>query len=156
MTDLQQNAVLLSERTRRITSDAGLLVLRLAAGAIFVAHGWADVTQEGGAGANIPLYREVGIPLAEVSAWFGGYMQLIGGGLLVLGVLTRVAAAGLVAVMGGALVFVHAGEQIVLAPDGSGSGFALAMFAIALCLLGAGPGRLSLDHVLLARFGRRD
>ncbi|WP_129789762.1 DoxX family protein [Promicromonospora panici] len=155
MTDLQQNAVLLGEGTRRTASDIGLLVLRLAAGAIFIAHGWGDASQDGGAGANIVNYRDAGIPLAELSAWFGAYMQLIGGGLLVLGVLTPVAAAGLAVVMAGALVFVHPGEPLVMAPDGSGAGFALAMFAISLCLLGTGAGRLSVDHVLLPRLARR-
>ncbi|MBE1876285.1 DoxX family protein [Myceligenerans pegani] len=141
----------LDDNTQRILSDVGLLVLRLAAGAVFVAHGWGDVSQPGGAGANIENYRGAGIPLPEVSAWFGAYMQLIGGVLLLCGALTRVVAAGLAVVMAGALIFVHPGEALVMGQDGSGSGFAFIMLAASLALVCTGAGGLAVDRL----FGRR-
>ena len=146
---------LLSEDTRRRAADVGLLALRIAVGVIFLAHGWGDATQSGGAGANVSNYRDAGIPLPEVTAWFGAYMQLLGGVALVVGVLTRLVCLGLALVMAGALAFVHLGEPLVLAQDGSGSGFALSMFASSVALLGTGAGGLSVDRVFGGRQARK-
>jgi putative oxidoreductase len=142
---------ILSPEARGLASDAGLLLLRAGVGVIFIAHGWGDASQPGGAATNIENYRGAGIPLPEVSAWFGAYMQLVGGIAVIAGVLTRLAGAGLAVVMAGALIFVHPGEPLVMGQDGSGSGFALIMLAASLALVGAGAGRFSLDR-LLARW----
>lgn len=148
------NRRILSQDTQRHASDTGLLLLRAAVGVIFIAHGWGDASQEGGAGANIENYRDAGIPLPELSAWFGAYMQLIGGFAVIAGVLTRLVCAGFAVVMAGALIFVHVGEPMVMGQDGSGSGFALSMFAASLALLGTGAGRFSIDRVFSGRRAR--
>lgn len=57
----------LSEDTQRTATDIGLLVLRLAVGVVFIAHGLGDATQPGGAGSNVENYRGAGIPLPELS-----------------------------------------------------------------------------------------
>jgi putative oxidoreductase len=145
------NQSVLSEGAKQHVADAGLLVLRIGVGAVFIAHGWGDATQPGGAGTNVQNYRGAGIPLPEVSAWFGAYMQLVGGVVLLFGAFTRLIGAGLAVVMAGALIFVHRGEPLVLQPDGSGSGFAFIMLAASLSLIGTGAGRLSIDHALAGR-----
>ncbi|GAB2971898.1 DoxX family protein [Streptomyces pseudoechinosporeus] len=145
------NRRFLSDSAQRLISDTGLLMLRIAVGAIFIAHGWGDASQEGGAGANTANYRDAGIPLPELSAWFGAYMQLVGGVLVILGVFTRLVSAGLAVVMAGALIFVHPGESLVMGQDGSGSGFALIMLAASLALLGTGAGRFGADWVFTNR-----
>jgi putative oxidoreductase len=144
----------LSDNTQRLVSDLGLLLLRLAVGVVFIAHGWGDVSQEGGAAANIENYRAASIPLPELSAWFGAYMQLIGGIVVLFGALTRLISAGFAVVMAGALIFVHSGEALVMGQDGSGSGFAFIMFAASIALMGTGAGRFSLDRVLAGRQAR--
>ncbi|TDD72098.1 DoxX family protein [Jiangella aurantiaca] len=138
----------LDEDTRRTGTDLGLLVLRVAVGTVFVTHGWGDATQPGGAGANVENYRGAGIPLPELSAWYGAYLQLIGGAVLILGGLTRLVGLGLVSVMAGALIWVHRGEPLVMGQDGSGSGFAFIMLAASLALVGTGAGRYSIDGAL--------
>lgn len=146
-----RNRGLPSDSARRLISDTGLLILRIAVGAIFIAHGWGDASQEGGAGANTENYRDAGIPLPELSAWFGAYMQLVGGVVVIFGAFTRLVGAGFAVVMAGALVWVHRGEPLVMGQDGSGSGFALIMLAASLALLGTGAGRLSVDWVVTNR-----
>ncbi|MDO0937760.1 DoxX family protein [Streptomyces sp. DG2A-72] len=141
------NRRLSGENAHRLATDIGLLLLRLAVGAVFIAHGWGDASQDGGAGTNVANYRDAGIPLPELSAWFGAYMQLIGGIVVLLGALTRLIGAGFAVVMAGALVFVHRGEPLVMGQDGSGSGFAFIMLAASLALLGTGGGRFSVDRV---------
>lgn len=137
--------------TKPTAIDAGLLVLRAGSGVVFLAHGYGDVF---GAGitANVANYRDAGIPLAALSAPFTALVQLIGGALLIIGLLTRVWAACLTCVMVGALIFVHWGEPLVLNQDGSGSGFAFIMGIASSALLLLGPGRFSLDTVLATRF----
>ncbi len=133
-----------------VVSDVGLLVLRLAVAAVFIAHGWGDVF-DAGVSTNIQNYQDAGIPLAAVSAPFTAYIQLVGGILFLFGALTRLISVGFVIVMAGALFFVHLGEPLVMGQDGSGSGFAFIMCAVSIALLLAGPGRFSIDHLFAAR-----
>ena len=130
----------------RVASDIGLLVLRLAVAAVFIAHGWGDVFGAG-VSTNIQNFRDAGIPLPALAAPYTAYIQLFGGIAFVFGALTRALSAGFIVVMAGALIFVHRGEPLVMQPDGSGSGFAFIMCAASIALLLVGPGRLSLDQV---------
>ncbi len=136
--------------THPVATDAGLLVLRLAVAAVFIAHGWGDVF-DAGVSNNIQNYGDAGIPLPALAAPFAAYIQLVGGLVIVVGALTRPLSAGFTIVMTGALIFVHRGEPLVMGQDGSGSGFAFIMCAAAILLLLAGPGRFSLDWVLANR-----
>ncbi len=130
-----------------VTTDTGLLALRLAIATVFIVHGWGDVFDAGVAN-NVDNYRDAGIPIAEVSAHYTAYLQLVGGFLLAFGALTRPLAGGFVIAMAGALIYVHPGEPLAIQQDGSGFGFAFIMGAASLALLLLGPGRLSADHVL--------
>jgi putative oxidoreductase len=56
--------------------------------------------------------------------------------------------------MAGALIYVHRGEPLAIQPDGSGFGFAFIMGAASLALLLAGPGRFSIDRLLVSRRSR--
>jgi putative oxidoreductase len=133
-----------------VANDIGLLVLRAIVGIIFVVHGAGDIF-EAGVSSNVENYREAGIPLPELSAPFAAYVQFLGGLALIAGLLSRLVTLGMVVVMAGALVFVHAGEAIPIGQDGSGSGFALIMGAASLAIVLAGPGRFSLDQLIATR-----
>ncbi|CAN5267978.1 hypothetical protein BH24ACT9_BH24ACT9_16310 [soil metagenome] len=100
---------------------------------------------------NMQNYRDAGIPLATVAAPFAAYVQLFGGILFALGLLTRLIGVGFVIVMIGALLFVHLGESLVMGQDGSGSGFAFIMCVASIALVLQGPGRFSLDQVIADR-----
>lgn len=143
------NRVLSSNSPPAVT-DSGLLILRVAAAAVFIAHGFGDVF-EAGVSTNVQNYQDAGIPLAALSAPFTAYIQLFGGVLLLFGALTRIVSAGHVIVMLGALYFVHWGEPLAAGPDGAGSGFAFIMCAVALTLLLTGAGRFSADHLISRR-----
>ncbi len=137
----------------RVVNDIGLLVLRLAVAAVFIAHGAGDVF-EAGVSTNIQNYRDAGIPLAALAAPYAAYIQLFGGILFVFGALTRPLSAGFIVVMAGALIFVHRGESLVMGQDGSGSGFAFIMCAASIALLLVGPGRFSIDSLIAERQAR--
>ena len=119
----------------------GPTVLRLAVGAVFVAHGWQkffDFGIEGTAGA----FEGMGIPFASASALVVATVELGGGLALITGLLTRLAALGLSAVMLVALLQVHLPAGFFL-PDGIE--FVFVLLGANLSLLVTGPGRLALD-----------
>ncbi|AYY15203.1 DoxX family protein [Actinobacteria bacterium YIM 96077] len=137
----------------RVLHDAGRLLLRAALAVVFVAHGWQKVydwTIEG----TTERFVDMEIPFPEVSAPTVAVLELVGGGLLGLGVLTRLVAVALGSSMIGALVLVHA-ENGPFVEDG---GWELVLVLAAGCMTIAlvGPGRVRMDRVLVRWFEKED
>jgi putative oxidoreductase len=127
--------------------DAALAVLRAVIGGIFIAHG-AQKLFVFGLGGITGGFEQAGIPLAGLAAPLVSFTELLGGGALVAGLLTRFAAVGLGVVMLGAIGFVHAPNGFFL-PDGIE--FALALLGSNVALVLTGAGAYSLDAVLARR-----
>ncbi|GAA1273803.1 DoxX family protein [Saccharothrix xinjiangensis] len=127
------------------SADLGLLVLRLALGGAFVAHGLQKVFGLfGGPGIDgFERYLQAaGFREARILAWVTGVTELAGGGLLVLGLFTPLAAAGVLGVMANVVALKFRGG--FFAPNGVELEVAYA--AMAFGLLFAGPGRAALDY----------
>lgn len=78
------------------------------------------------------------------------FIELIGGSLLIVGLLTRISSLLLMAVLGGALLLVKLDTDLI-APMGAmlpGAELDLALIGGALGILLLGPGRPSVDHAL--------
>lgn len=123
--------------------DTGLLVLRLALGLIFMAHGAQK------------LFGAFGGPgLAGVVHMMGpiGYLVAIGeffGGLgIIVGFLTRFSAASISVIMLGAMGMVHLKNGFFLTPKIEGFEYDFALFGMALALAIIGPGRLAVQNAL--------
>lgn len=113
----------------------GLVALRVVVGIIFIKHGW-DKWQD--MGQTTAFFASQGIPLAKLSAYLVGTVELIGGLMVLLGIYAKEAAKFLVVVMVVALLVVHtrapwARAELPLALLGG---------ALAISGLGAGPWRL--------------
>lgn len=129
--------------------DIALLILRLALGAIFVAHGAQKLFGSfGGPGlkGTAGFFDQLGIKPAGTMALLAGLTEFVGGLLVAVGFLTPVAALGLIVVMAVAAFTVHL-QNGFFATDG-GYEFNLALAAMALALLVAGAGAYSVDGVL--------
>lgn len=128
-------------------TDAGLLVLRGVVGAVFLMHGWQKVFQLG-----VPqvtgFFAQAGIPLPEVAAPVVAWLELAGGALLVLGVLTRLVALLFAVQMVGAIWFVHLPAGFFLP---NGYEFALTLLGASLALVLIGPGFISVDGAVARR-----
>lgn len=133
-----------------LLTDAVVLVVRFCVGAVFLAHGWGKVAGQGVAEVA-QGNRDLGIPFPELSGIFLAYGELIGGALLLVGLLTRAGAAVLIVNMIGALVFVHAPNGLML--DNGGYEYVLVLAAVNLLVLAHGPGRFSVDSILVQVFG---
>ncbi|MEX2671837.1 MAG: DoxX family protein [Phycisphaeraceae bacterium] len=139
---------------RPILNDLALLLLRLIVGAVFIFHGsqklfgWFDGPGiEGFAG----FLEQMEIPEPMVMAWVTAISEFAGGILVLLGLLTRLAAIAPLIVMIVAIVTVH---PDAFAVDKGGMEFALTLATILTALILAGPGRISIDGIVAG--GKRE
>ena len=126
---------------------AALLLVRIVIGVAFILHGWPKIQNPTSwmnamGGQGVPSFLQAVAALAE----FGGGIALI------LGLLTPLAALGIVFQMLAALFLVHfpRGDAFV-ATGGPSYELPLVYLVLAVLLLVLGPGRWSLDALLFGR-----
>jgi putative oxidoreductase len=126
--------------SRRL-STFGPLPIRILAGITFIAHGLPKFEDIAGTQG---FFGSIGLPPELVPVI--GLLEVIGGIFLLVGIVTRVAAALLIIDMIGAIV-------LVKLPDGfvGGYEFELLLIAISVSLLLTGPGRISIEYDVLKR-----
>jgi putative oxidoreductase len=118
--------------------------MRLALGAIMVAHGYHKVF--GGLHHHAQFVAGLGIP-----AWLGyvsSFTEFIGGLLILAGFFTRLAALAIFIDLAVAIWKVHFHNGLIGSPDHPGFEFPLAAATIAFALIFFGGGPIAIDHVL--------
>ncbi len=124
------------------------LVLRLGVGLVFAVHGFSKLTNGPAQFSSMLTGLGVGAPL--VFAWLVTIAELVGGLLIIVGLLTRLATLPLIATLAGAILLVKVDVGII-APMGSpmpGAEVDIALLAGLVALLFMGPGRLSIDRMV--------
>ena len=118
-------------------------VVRVVTGVLFVTFSLGKFADHAAEAADFEHY---GIPAPEVATYLVGTLELVGGALLVLGLLTRPAAAALAANLVGAIA--TAGRV-----DGGSFhlGVGPTLLVAMLYLVWAGPGVVAVDRMLLLR-----
>ena len=123
--------------------DAGLLILRVAIGLIFLVHGWNKLTGMGIEGVT-GMLSSLGFPLAGFFAIVLLTVEIVGGTALILGLFTHWAAKLTAIVALVALVLVHLGKGFAV--EGGGYEFVLLLLASTVAVMTMGGGKYSLDH----------
>jgi putative oxidoreductase len=127
-------------------ADYALLIIRVALGLIFLAHG---IKHARGREKTTAWFGSIGFRQPEMQ-WFASSATEIGVGvLLILGGATQFAAAGLIAVMIVAYISVHryAGFWVTARPD-EGWEYVFVIAAVGFAIAIGGPGSVSIDDAL--------
>lgn len=127
--------------------DAAILLARLGLGIIFLAHGWQKLFTLG-IGVTAAGFRQLGVPLPTLSAWFAALVELVGGAMLIVGLLVPIAGVLLFLDMLGAFFLVHVGKGLFISSGGSELVIALGVGSLLLAAVGA--GMYSVDHAIEA------
>ena len=131
--------------------DLALLVLRCAVGAVMLAHGVNHVIGGGRIAGTARWFESLGMRPGRLHAWLASGTEIGAGALLVLGLLTPLAAAGVVGVMVVAWVTNHLGNGFFIFRPGEGWEYVMTLTVVGLALGALGPGSWSLDDVLDVR-----
>jgi len=128
----------------RTSAPAATLLVRIMVGAVFVSEGIQKFLYPADVGAG--RFARIGLPAPEVLAPFVGGVEIAGGALVLLGLLTRLASVPLLVVMGTAIVMT---KLPILLQSGfwkmahdSRTDFAMTMGLLFLLLVGAGSRSL--------------
>lgn len=122
-------------------------LLRLAAGALFMMHGWQKL--DDGVPATTAWLESLNLPYATLAAPALIGVELLGGAALVLGVATRFVSLVLLVEMAAAWYLVHRGQGFFAVQGGWELVALLAVVLAGFALTGS--GRSGLDRLL----GRR-
>ncbi|MFP6684116.1 MAG: DoxX family protein [Polyangiaceae bacterium] len=130
----------------------GPLLARICVGYMFAKSGYNLISK---LDAHANYFRSLGVPAPEIMAPIVVTLELVGGTLLILGIGTRIMSATLAGVMAVALLTEHfdkvkSGLSVLFYH----SDFLLILLLLWLVL--AGPGKLSVDHVLRRKLTTRD
>ena len=118
-----------------------LLLLRCALGIVFIYHGMPKLF--GKTQMFIDSFTGMGLPVWTV--YLAGVIELLGGGLLILGLFTRIAGLLLTAHMAIALWKFNLAEGVLAVREYE---FPLVLAAAAFALAALGAGAISLDKVI--------
>lgn len=125
------------------------VVVRVIVGFMMFAHG---VDKLSGGVAGISGFGEflssAGLPAGLLLAWFVTLLELVGGAMLILGLLSRIIAGLMTVELLVAIALVTGANGLISGEQGVGYERDLAYIAGFLVVFLLGPGRPSLDHLL--------
>jgi putative oxidoreductase len=123
-------------------------MMRIVTGALLLPHGSQKLFGLFGGDINqtAAFFAKVGIEPALPLSYVTGCIEFFGGLLLVLGLLTRIAAASVVAIMAVAILSVHLAHGYFWTSLGFEYPLMWALFALAIFIHGG--GKFSLDRVI--------
>ena len=128
--------------------NAGLMILRVTVGIVMLAHGYNHVFRGGKIAGTGRWLESLGMKPGQLHAWLASLTELGAGAMLVVGLLTPLAAAGVVGVMLVAWITNHLRNGFFIFRPGEGFEYVMTLCLTGLALGALGAGRWSLDRAL--------
>ncbi|MBM3676056.1 MAG: DoxX family protein [Actinobacteria bacterium] len=133
-------------------TNAGLLILRVVVGIVMLAHGYNHVFRGGKIEGTGRWFESLGMRPGKLHAWLASLTELGAGTMLVLGLLTPVAAAGVVGTMLVAWITNHLRNGFFIFRPGEGYEYVMTLTFVSIAIGALGAGEWSLDEVLDVTF----
>ncbi len=128
--------------------DIALLMFRCGIGSVMLAHGINHIVGGGRITGTARWFGSLGMRLPRVQAWLASTTEVGAGALMILGLFTPFAAAGVVGTMVVAWMINHRRNGFFIFRPGAGCEYVMTL-ALSGVLLGAvGPGCVSLDRAI--------
>jgi putative oxidoreductase len=128
--------------------DLGLLVLRLGVGVTVFLHGWNHVFGGGKLTGTGQWFESMGMKPGWLHARLAAATELGAGLLFALGLLTPLAAAGIIALMVVAGITAHRKNGFFIFRPGQGWEYVMILAVAAFAVAAIGAGEWSIDHAL--------
>src|SRR5664279_368602 len=123
--------------------NAGLLILRVMVGIVMVAHGYNHIFRGGKIKGTAGWFESLGMKPGILHAWLASLTELGAGMMLIVGLLTPLAAAGVVGVMLVALITNHIKNGFFIFRPGEGYEYVLTLCMVGLAIGAVGAGKYS-------------
>jgi putative oxidoreductase len=136
--------------------DLALLIARFVLGAVFLAHGINHIYGGGKIAGTGRWFDSLGMRPGIVHAWFASITEIGSGALLLLGLLTPLAGAGVVGVMLVAWITNHRKNGFFIFRPGEGYEYVMTLTGLGVVIGTIGPGEWSIDdhvHFLTTLWG---
>ena len=127
-------------------ADFGLLMLRATVGLTVMAHGFNKLFGGGRLPGTARWFESMGLRNGWLQARMACSTELTAGLLFALGLLTPLAAAGLVGLMTVTILVDHRFNGFFVFRKGEGIEYVLVLAVAAASIAATGPGQASLDH----------
>jgi putative oxidoreductase len=111
-----------------------------------LAHGINHIRGGGKIAGTARWFASLGMKPGILHAWLASIMEVVGGVLLVLGLLTPLAAAAVMGVMIVAWITNHRGNGFFIFRPGEGWEYVMTLTLVGFAIAVVGAGEWSLDH----------
>jgi putative oxidoreductase len=128
--------------------DLALLALRVTVGAVMIAHGYNHIWGPGTITGTAQWFESIGMKPPLLQAWLASITELGAGAMLVVGLLTPLASAGVIGVMAVAWIVAHRTNGFFIFKPGQGWEYVMVLLLVAVAIATLGPGAWSLDEAL--------
>jgi putative oxidoreductase len=128
--------------------DLGLFVLRATLGVVMLAHGLNHVIGGGKIDGTARWFASMGMRPARLHAWLASITEIVGGALLIVGLLTPLAAASAIGITVVAFLINHRKNGFFIFRPGEGYEYVMTLGLVGVAVALLGPGGWSVDSLL--------
>ncbi|MEY4131132.1 MAG: hypothetical protein RLZZ31_1256 [Actinomycetota bacterium] len=126
--------------------NLGLLIIRVVVGVTLATHGLNKIFGGGKIAGTAGWFGSMGMKMPKVNAWMAALTEIGAGLLLAIGLLTPLAAAGMIAIMVVAFITTHWKNGWFIFNPGGGVEYVVVLAAVGFGLACTGAGEWSVDN----------